>query len=115
MLRRLGKHAERAAKAPADYIAWLGSFEEEHRQIVTQALAPAVAVASGRPEAGPYEVERLLRSVRTAAEGLADTATPSNLAAAVAEAFTRLEEAWPDELAGRILGEPAACPKLPAA
>lgn len=51
MIRRLGTHARRAAGRPEQFLGWLNSFADEHRQIVAAAYAPALALlrAHGHP------------------------------------------------------------------
>jgi HK97 family phage portal protein len=95
MVRRIGKHAQRAAKNPADFMAWLDKFEGEHRSIIAEALYPAWHAATGREESGPLAVDRLLADLRADLSNLADDATPKTLESRVSQLVANWARDWP--------------------
>jgi hypothetical protein len=93
MLVRVGRHAERLAKAPAEFMRWLDTFAAEHRAVVAEALAPtvtALAALDGRDGDAAAAADDLLAGARAALLEASGEATAKELPAAVKAAVAKL-------------------------
>lgn len=105
MVRRVAVHAERAAKDPKGYLAWVGTCWAEHGPVFADALAASEdacrAVGANPPSSA---ADWLL--VRLSAEyaDLADDNTAKTLLAAVQARSVELATELPSELVGVFFG-----------
>jgi hypothetical protein len=111
MVRRVATHAERAAKEPARFMDWIGSFGVEHVNVADEALKPAVhacRVATGDRSAlgrSAFPGNWLLGRLREEYLALADRTQPKHLAQATAALTSSLEVRIPAEACSLFLPE----------
>lgn len=93
MVRRIGVHAEREAKKPKTFLAWLDSIKGDHLEAVTQVLSgpvSALAVLGGGECPGEAVAYRLLSLTREKYL-VASECQASELLAFVQDATLRLQ------------------------
>jgi hypothetical protein len=98
MCKRVGLHARRAAKRPAEFLAWLDAMPGEHRGVVTEALQPAVsalAALDGRESDPESAAAELLDGLREALLEASGRVTAGELAGEVDQVMASYEAAVP--------------------
>lgn len=108
LVRRISAQAERAAKKPKEFTAWLDTFQAEHRAAALDYAEWAEASARaflGQDDQVRELGPRLLARLHREYAGVAETATAASLAAAVQAKGAELELHLPAEAADELFGE----------
>lgn len=105
-VKRIGQHAERAAKDGAKFLAWLEDFRAEYHEPIGEALDPIsvtlAATAGGEPkDIGAWLMIELMAEFNA----LADRVTPKTLASECASLVATLETRLPEAAAKAFLTE----------
>jgi HK97 family phage portal protein len=105
MTRRVATHAERAAKNPRGFTAWVEAIDAEHRATFAAALTPVEQAC--RAAGGTHEdlAGWLLGRLRHTYGRAADSQTSRGLAGFLADANPALEGAFVREAVERFLGD----------
>lgn len=115
MVCRISKDAERAAKKPEIFLAWLDDVPEIHGHVVREHLRPAVdaakeynAITKRQPGAGAAAQQPLgdwlLETVRSELLEFAGRVSAKTMAAGLKAELVRLEADLPGRAAGYFLG-----------
>jgi HK97 family phage portal protein len=108
MVNRLGIQATKAAKKPAEFLAWLDAMVADNQGVVAEAAASPLgfAAAVAGPRRSPVDAASdLIEHIHDALQVVADTATAAVLAGAVSETMERIKTEWPSVWAANLLGE----------
>lgn len=107
IVRRIGQHAERAAKDADKFMAWLDGFPGDQLTVITEAVAHAEAACNALTgsEAEPRLAGAIIMSVRSGLLEWSGTVTAAQLAEKLPEQIKSLDEQLQKAAVETLLGE----------